>query len=176
MDVSLFHLINSLAGHGRMMDAVIVFCAEYMPYALATLIFGVTLWRTRDWRMPLTALVSAAVARGVVKTVILLFYARPRPFVVLSGVHQLIAAKGEEYQSFPSGHALFFFAVAAAAYGYNRRLGWWLFAGATVMGIARVAAGVHWPSDILAGAILGIVTAAAILRFVPPLSPKNSQI
>ncbi len=123
--------------------------------------------------MGIAAIVSAGIARGLVKPLITHFYHVARPYVVLSSAHNIIGPQvGEEYQSFPSGHAIFFFALAMAIFMHNRKLGWWFFAGATIMGVARVIGGIHWPSDILGGAVLGILTAWLTLKLIPALQKK----
>jgi undecaprenyl-diphosphatase len=161
MDLAIFHFLNGLAGHSA--DALIVFCAKYLAYVIGVAFVVMTVWPAPRWRMAIAGLVSAALAYGS-KYLILLIYMRPRPFVTLAGVRQLVDARGEEYQSFPSGHALFFFALAMAVYRYDKKIGRWFFAGATVMSIARVAAGIHWPSDILAGALIGIAIAYGVTK------------
>jgi undecaprenyl-diphosphatase len=86
-------------------------------------------------------------------------YDRPRPFVALPDIHPLIATlPSENLQSFPSGHALFFFAIATVLFCFNKRVGVLAFIAAAVMAIARVYVGVHWPSDILGGAVIGMLT------------------
>ena len=63
------------------------------------------------------------------------------------------------YQSFPSGHATTAFALAAVIGFVSPR--WW-YPGlglAVVIGVSRVALGVHYPSDVVAGAFLGILGA-----------------
>lgn len=87
-------------------------------------------------------------------------YGRVRPFEAL-GLKTLFT---ETSASFPSGHATFFFALATAVYLYNRRWGWWFFAAALLISLARVAAGVHYPSDIFGGALVGIVVATLVYR------------
>lgn len=157
-----------------MFDAIVIVCASYLPYVLGAAFVVAVLWPVRRWRMAAAGLVSAAVARGLLKPLILLFVHRPRPYVALSTVRNIIGPQtGEEFQSFPSGHALFFFALATAVFLYDRRLGWWFFAGATLMGIARVVGGIHWPSDIVGGAVIGILTAWLMVRFVPALRPRS---
>lgn len=97
-------------------------------------------------------------ARFAVKGLILLFYSNPRPYAENLAARQLVATPGEDFQSFPSGHALFFFAAAAAIYCYDKKLGVIFFAAAALISLARIFVGVHWPADILAGALLGIIT------------------
>jgi len=119
--------------------------------------------------MLIVSLVSAIVARFIFVEAIRFFYNSPRPFLVLSDVTQLI--NHETTSAFPSGHASFYFALAAGVYLYNKKAGYLYFASAVLMGFARIFAGVHWPIDIAVGAILGIMTAIAV-RFMKQKLPK----
>ena len=71
------------------------------------------------------------------------------------------------YASFPSGHATTAFATALLlAFWYPRQSG--LFIGlAVLVGLSRVALGAHFPSDVLAGAVLGSGVALAVHAYVP---------
>ena len=174
MDLILFRALNALTGNGTLGDGVIIFFAAYLQYALGVALVVAALWPRRHIRMFIAAGSAAVVARLGVKSLILAFVSRARPYVALSDVRNIIGPQvGEEFQSFPSGHAVFFFALAMAVFMYNRRLGWWFFAGATLMGIARIAGGIHWPSDIFGGAVLGILTAWLMVRFIPVLRPQK---
>jgi membrane-associated phospholipid phosphatase len=55
----------------------------------------------------------------------------------------------------PSGHAAFMFALASAMYSFDKKAGKVLYVLATLTGIARVLAGVHFWYDIVGGAVLG---------------------
>lgn len=173
LDVAIFNALNGLAGHGALLDWFIKFCASYVPYLLAILLVIIALWPIRRYRMFFAAVLSGAIARLALKPLILVFIHRARPYIALPTAHNVIGPQlGEEFQSFPSGHAVFFFALAMAIFMYNRKWGWVFFAGATLMGLARIAGGIHWPSDILGGAIIGILTAWVTLRFIPALRPR----
>jgi membrane-associated phospholipid phosphatase len=134
-----------------MSDAIITFFASYSQYVLAALLAVWALWPRRHIRESIVALGAAGIARLAVKPLILLFVHRARP-------------NGMEFDSFPSGHALFFFAIAAVVYRYNKKLGIVFFIGATLMGIGRVLDGLHWTTDILAGAALGILVGWAVQK------------
>jgi undecaprenyl-diphosphatase len=156
LDVSLFYLLNDFAGQSGFADSVIVFCASYLAYIVGAL-FVVFLYVTRrSWRQKVeifsVALAGMILARGAITEIIRHFYHRPRPFSVLP-VHKLL---DDSAWSFPSGHATFFFALATAVYLYDRRWGTWFFLLSMLITLARVAAGVHYPSDILGGAIIGV--------------------
>lgn len=86
--------------------------------------------------------------------------AAPRPFLYFNTINPLFDYGG--YDSFPSGHATFFAALATALYFYHPRIGAIYFLIALVIGCARVFAGIHFPIDILAGFALGVLTTFAI--------------
>ncbi len=111
------------------------------------------------------AFAGAVLARFVFTEIIRFFYDRPRPFdapaeaLAKAGVKivQLIPHAGGG--SFPSGHAAFFFALATGVFFYRKWWGVLFYAAALLISFSRVAAGLHWPSDILAGAVIGILSA-----------------
>ena len=67
---------------------------------------------------------------------------------------------------------MFFFAFSTAIYMYNKTWGAWFFVASTIVCLARVASGVHYPSDILGGAVLGAASGWLVMRFGMPLAEK----
>jgi undecaprenyl-diphosphatase len=59
--------------------------------------------------------------------------------------------------AFPSGHAAFFFAFAAALAVGHPFLGIALLLSALAISLSRIIGGVHWPSDVSVGSVLGVV-------------------
>ena len=98
------------------------------------------------------ALVSAAFARVVIVALIRWIWPRPRPFIE-NNVNLLLTHNSS---AFPSGHAAFFFALSTVIYFYNKKFGILFFLASFLICISRVFVGIHWPLDILAGAVVGI--------------------
>ncbi|HEX7617791.1 MAG TPA: glycosyltransferase family 39 protein, partial [Verrucomicrobiae bacterium] len=99
--------------------------------------------------------------------------ARPRPFVTLPEA-RVFGSVGEGYvpldemsantgsrNSMPSSHAANWFAATMVAFLFYRRSLWFMLPMALAVSFSRVYNGVHYPSDVLAGAILGAGYAAA---------------
>lgn len=173
LDVKIFYFLNNLAGQSRIFDWLIIFFAAELQYILVALFAAFLLWTKmyslgEKMRIFWVALIAVVISRLVITGLIRFFYERPRPFLV-SRVHQLIA---ENSHSFPSGHATFFFALATAVYFYNKRWGLWFFAASIVMGAARVMAGVHYPSDVLGGALIGIASGYIVYKIAERLKNK----
>ncbi len=168
VDLYLFSALNSLAGKSRILDFLGIFFAQYLAYILvvaaAIIIFSEKDWRKRFYDAFLVAL-SLIVSRLFITELIRFFYHRPRPFLATPEITTLISKTAEA--SFPSGHATFFFALATAIYFVRRKWFVYFLAGAAVMGVARVFVGVHYPFDIVAGGILGWVSAWMVKKFLP---------
>ena len=94
---------------------------------------------------------------------------RPRPFVAL-GIEPLVPHAADS--SFPSDHTLVGVALVGALAWRVPRLGLWLLGWALLVGVARVAAALHYPSDILGSAVLAVVLDALALRPAAVVAPR----
>lgn len=98
---------------------------------------------------------------------------RPRPYEVLQGVHQLALV---DTSSFPSGHATTIFigcVILGKKYGYMILF---LILAVTIS-FSRIYIGVHYPSDVIAGALLGIGISLLVLHYEDNiLKLKNSFV
>jgi len=173
LDTQLFYFLNNLAGQSPFFDWVIVFFASHLTYLLIVLFFVFIFFSHYPKREKLQILlitaISTVVARFGITEFIRIFYHRPRPFIDLS-VSQLLTSN--EW-SFPSGHATFFFTLSTAVYLYNKRLGIWFFVATILMTTSRVIAGIHYPSDIIGGALIGIFIAYATFHIAKKINEKR---
>ena len=78
--------------------------------------------------------------------------------------------------SFPSDHTAVAFALAVSVFLYNKKLGYFLLISAFLIGVARVMGNVHYPIDILGGAILGSFMALLIDTFMKSKILKKFKV
>lgn len=163
LDVRILYFLNGFLGTSTLLDNTFLFLASYLPFLLVAaflLLLYFSTYSRRDKRYLFwVTTVSALTARFGVTEIIRFFYHRPRPFAAFPQIHALFT---DTEWSFPSGHATFFFAMAAALYLYNKKWGVGFFIATLAVTISRVVAGVHYPSDILGGAGIGIAVACAV--------------
>jgi undecaprenyl-diphosphatase len=83
---------------------------------------------------------------------------RPRPYQAHAGIEHF-AAPLDRF-SFPSGHTLHAVAFTLVALAYYPPLAWLLIPFTVLIALSRVVLGLHYPSDVLVGALLGAAIAA----------------
>lgn len=161
-DWQILQMLNNFAGKNSVVDGAAIFFAEYSGYILLLILCLLLIKNYKKNRgLFLISLISGIISRFVFAEIIRHIYFRPRPFVE-NTVNLLIIHKPSA--SFPSGHASFYFALATGVYFINKKLGVFSFLLAFLMGLSRIYCGVHWPSDILAGAVLGILVSWVMFK------------
>jgi len=180
MDASLLIWLNGLSGNIKSFDDLMrLIASDYlMPLVFSLSMFG--LWfsgKTSSQRMTyqLTALmgISALSISNVVVWSINSLWDRPRPFLDHPNELNLLFYSPTD-PSFPANPVAIGFAVAMAAWTVNRKFGLWLFAAASLYGFSRVYVGVFYPTDIVAGALVGIAVygfTSYLRRVLEPLVP-----
>jgi undecaprenyl-diphosphatase len=168
IDWTLFELCNGLAGRSPTLDAVIrVLMNDYaLTTALVLLLFG--LWftgksrtiREQNQRAVLSAIASMLLGNLFVKALNLVFY-RPRPFA--DHTVTLLFYRPSD-SSFPSNPTSIGFCIATSVWWFNRKMGLVLYVLASLLGLARLCGGVHYPSDILGGALIGMFSAYLVVK------------
>lgn len=158
MEQSIFNAIHNLAGQSRLLDFLGVFLADYLGYLMlfsaVVILSAGSNWRKKFADFSLLA-ISLIISRGVLTEVIRAIYHRQRPFLALNFT-PLVDQAGTG--AFPSGHAAFYFALTGVIWMLDVKWGKRFLIGAILMGLARIYAGVHWPLDIVGGAVVGLLS------------------
>lgn len=173
MDWSVLHALNNfMYQHDAVEDPLLFYVNASEALFVATLAIVFLAARgaaNAAWRRASVAAVLSAGLGLAVGKVISELVDRARPFVAdPHGVHLFTAHAADP--GFPSDHATAAFAIATAI--FLRKRGWGIAAlvGATILSLGRVALGVHYPTDVIAGAALG--AAAALALWAAPLRSR----
>jgi undecaprenyl-diphosphatase len=124
------------------------------------------------WRRPwfFVALVTATLAADGLSLLLRQWIGRDRPPLVYAEPRPLVGLPHSG--AFPSGHAATAFAAATVIAWASRRLAIPVYVLATLVAWSRVYVGVHWPLDVIGGAVLGTLVAIALLRLLE--APRRS--
>ncbi|WP_235960237.1 undecaprenyl-diphosphatase [Paenibacillus silvestris] len=171
MDYQLFQLVNDL---GRTITVLNPLMRMFASYAEYVFYMGIVIYwfvrRQINRQMVAQSLISACVAFAC-SGIIGYFFYRDRPFVTHS-VLQLIEHPANT--SFPSDHATGAFVIAASIWMFRRKEGAVWLALAACIAFSRVWTGIHYPSDVVAGALLGIAAAVAVHRLFRRVSKAQN--
>ena len=165
MDTSLLHALNGFFFHHDGVEDPVVAYVNAAELLFAGMLVAAFLFvgghRRRDTRRAAAAAgLSAGVALAIAH-VLATVVDRPRPFVADPGsVHLFVRHVADP--GFPSDHATAAFAIATALMLRNRVWGAVVLVFAAILSVGRVAMGIHYPSDVLAGAALGSLAALAL--------------
>ena len=156
LDELIFRAVN-LAGTDPILDRIMIF-ATILSGVYVIFLVAVPLWlrglRTATFDVLLLLAITIVITEAIKYLV-----DRQRPCDALPNVSTLAGYRcaAEFDPAFPSGHASRAFAVAAfLAIRFRWRLGIPAGALAILAGISRIYLGLHWPSDVLGGAAVGI--------------------
>jgi len=184
MNIEIFNFLHSFAGKSAVFDSLVVFIANPFGYILIGISYVYLIFHTikDDYILKkigsrITQITILSLSAGfalLFSHIIKILVQAPRPFIVLSNINELFLYGS--YDSFPSGHATFFSALAIAIFMYHRKMGIFFMCGAVLIGLARIIVGIHFPIDILAGFILGGTLSWATYyttnRFISTFFPK----
>lgn len=140
-----------------MFEALIIVGAKYLIAlpVLALLAYWFVLSQEKRSELALLAVIALPLAYLIAR-IAGLFYFHLQPFV-LENFEPLVPHAADN--AFPSDHVAFAGALATLAFFYNRWLGATLGLVALCIGLTRILAGLHYPADIILGAVFGIVAA-----------------
>ena len=163
-------ILNSIHGiSSPLMDSVMQATAYVTEHGAIWILLSCILVCTKRYRhagvaMLVCMLVASILCDEVLKPLI----CRERPVDLCD--FDLIIDPPTSY-SFPSGHSTVAFATATALFLHHRREGCILYVCASFVAFSRLYLFVHWPTDVIAGALLGITVSIAVVwllrRYIP---------
>jgi membrane-associated phospholipid phosphatase len=162
LDIGLFHFINRSLGNPLFdwLMPVLSGTRWFIPLAVALVIGVLCFGNARARFCALMIMLVIALGDPLVINTIKHAVERPRPCITL--FPDVIERLGcTETGSMPSAHAANWFAMTMVLFVFYRKSIWFMLPMALAVSFSRVYNGVHYPSDVLAGAILGAGYAAA---------------
>jgi undecaprenyl-diphosphatase len=166
MDRSLFYFCNQ-GLRNWLFDAIFPFLTDLNRKPVALVIVGI-LWLLlltkggRHGRIAAMLLIpTIALSDQLNSSVLKFLIERARPCNELADVHLLVGC-GSGY-SFPSSHAVNNFAGAIVLAYFLPRWTWAFFTFAALVAFSRVYVGVHYPSDVLGGAVIGLFIGGGVI-------------
>ncbi len=176
-DLPILHAINGLCGHSWIADRVISHLSLDFKFSVPLCVVG-ALWfqpgkddkeQLANRQRLLVVILAALLALVINRTMSVMLPHRVRPMETPGiGYRMPLFESGfnysdfEQWSSFPSDQTTYFFAFTAGFWYFSRRLGLAMAAYSAFIALSRVYLGTHFPSDVLVGALLGIVTEIVI--------------
>lgn len=184
-DHSLFLWINGLSGVPAIDSAMKVIGSDYfMPVTMLLIVFGFwfggrsVLQRERNQWGVIYGMIGVGFSNLIIHVLnrVLDFNLWPRPFLAMPPPQTNLLFYPPPDPSFPSNSAAVAFAFTTGMFLYNRKGGIFIGCLALLCGFSRIYIGIHFPLDILAGALIGIITTLIFYKIVPLCEPLPTML
>ena len=164
---------ENLRGH---LDGVVKFITYLGDDGILWIVMGIILLFWKKTRpIGVTVLLSLLFDFLIINVALKELVARPRPFVVNELIQPLIT-NVSPYRSFPSGHSGGSFAAMFALYKWvPKKVGVPALILASLVALSRLYVGVHYPTDIIAGCIIGFICSVLAYKVVQWAMKKISE-
>lgn len=164
LDTTVFHFINGTLGNPffdwlmpRLSGAGVPWLPALVALAAGLIFFG----RARARICALLAVLTVAVGDPLIINNLKHAFLRPRPCVALADTVQRLGCSSSG--SFPSAHSANWFAATMVVFLFYRRSWRFMLPMAAAVAFSRVYCGVHYPGDVLGGALLGASYGAGLV-------------
>jgi undecaprenyl-diphosphatase len=164
INVSLFRMVNNLGKDMIFLNPAMKFIAEYLVIMLVMGIVFYWFSGPKNNRIMVICGSFTFLLAEIVGKLAGKLYSNNQPFAELENVNKLMGHEIDN--SFPSDHTILFFAFCISFYLFNRKTGLLWVIAAFLVGFSRIWVGVHYPADVIAGAVISIIAALFVYRAV----------
>ncbi|MBO1628212.1 undecaprenyl-diphosphatase [Bacillus arachidis] len=168
LNIDTFRAINDLGKQYSSLNSTMVFLAEYMVYFLCLIIIIYWFTQSRKNKMMIIQAMVAFVTAEIIGKLAGKFHLNYQPFAVLPDVNKLVDHAVDN--SFPSDHTILFFSICFSFWLVRKKTGSLLLTLAFCVAISRIWVGVHYPFDVITGALIGIISALFSYWLTPKIT------
>ncbi len=158
MNKKIFFKLNNLVGKSKILDLTLIFWAKYFAFIFWLWLISAFLFSDigKSFNLNREQIIYIHLIGIFVWFLVLLIkiiHFTPRPYLIKQT--KVLIKKKKSSSAFPSGHTALFFALGGIFIHFSLPLGILVFICAFLVGLSRLISGLHWPIDILGGAIIG---------------------
>jgi len=161
------------SGGNLYLDQTAIFFHWAGIFRIPAILLGIFLWLKKETRPIAIILLTAVLASMIVTFLIKELVHRPRPYIMLGLTAADMLVQTSPTVSFPSGHTATAFTTATVISYFFRK---WIVPALTLAlmaGLARIYLIVHYPSDMVAGACVGILVALTVIYVAQKLQENE---
>lgn len=166
LNKEIFFWFNSFVGKSNFLDYFFIFVSKYFFYFIlfCFLLFFIKLIfiENKITKKEFIIYFGSIIGMWLILKIFKFFVYAERPFYYFQ--METLLKHENFFSSFPSGHAVLSFMLAFAVFFYYKKTGIILILLASLIGIARIFVGVHFPLDIIAGATIGFLVIFLVHR------------
>lgn len=139
------------------MEILVTFLASFLVWFLYAGVFVLWIIDGRIKKEQVLHALFSSILAWVITQIIKSIIPMQRPFMMNGALPMTLTTPADG--TFPSGHAALAFGLSTSIYLHEKRLGFLYLLGAVLVGAGRVLANVHFPLDIIGGAVIGVSVA-----------------
>ncbi|HDR7619149.1 MULTISPECIES: undecaprenyl-diphosphatase [Bacillus] len=168
LNIDAFRAINNLGKQYSSLNSTMVFLAEYMVYFLGLIIIAYWFTQSKKNKMMIIQAIVAFVIAEIIGKLAGDLHLNYQPFAVLPNVNKLVDHAVDN--SFPSDHTILFFSICFSFWLVRKKSRWLWLVLAFCVAISRIWVGVHYPFDVITGALIGIISALFSYWLTPKIT------